>query len=93
MARIPEVITVSDLRQSAAAILRRVRGQKLPVVITQRGRASAVMLSLDAYERAENAREVLLLLARGEKEIAAGKGHDLESVLADADALLREETP
>ena len=93
MAKIPEVIPVTDLRQDAAAVLRRVRGRKQPLIITQRGRAAAVMLSVDAYERGEQERQILLLLARGEQEIAAGKGHDLESVLAEADALLREEEP
>ena len=90
MAKIPEVIPVTDLRQDAAAVLRRVRGRKQPLIITQRGRAAAVMLSLDAYERGEHERQLLLLLARGEREIVAGKGHDLDSVLTEADALLRE---
>ena len=39
-------------------------------------------------ERLEAERELLLLLARGEKEIAAGIGHSLDQVLAEADALL-----
>jgi prevent-host-death family protein len=90
MAKIPEVVPVTDLRQDAAAVLRRVRGRKQPLIITQRGRAAAVMLSLEAYERGEHERQLLLLLARGEREIAAGKGHGLDSVLAEADALLRE---
>lgn len=93
MAKIPQLIPVTDLRQDAAAVLRRVRGQKQPLIITQRGRAAAVMLSMDAYERGEQERQILLLLARGEQEIAAGKGHDLGSVFAEADALLREEEP
>ena len=46
------------------------------------------MLSLDAYERRERERQVLLLLVRGEQEIAAGNGHDLDDVLAEADAIL-----
>ena len=89
MAKIPEVVPVTDLRQDAAAVLRRVRGRKQPLIITQRGRAAAVMLSLDAYERGEHERQILLLLARGEREIAAGEGHDLDAVLAEADAVLR----
>jgi len=47
------------------------------------------MLSLAAYERGEHERQILLLLAGGEREIAAGKGHDLDAVLAEADAVLR----
>ena len=93
MTRIPEVIPVTDLRQDAAAVLRRVRGRKQPLIITQRGRAVAVLLGVDAYERGEHERQILLLLARGEQEIAAGKGHELENVFAEADALLREEEP
>jgi prevent-host-death family protein len=89
MAKIPEVVPITDLRQDAAAVLRRVRGRKQPLIITQRGRAVAVMLSLDAYERGEHERQILLLLARGEREIAAGEGHDLDAVLAEADAVLR----
>jgi hypothetical protein len=48
------------------------------------------MVSVDAYERAEHERQILLLLARGEGEIRAGKGHDLAEVLAEADRLLAD---
>lgn len=90
MGKVPNIIPVTDLRQDAARVLRRVRDSKEPVFITQRGRAAAVMLSTEAYERAEHDRELLRLLACGEKEIAAGKGYDLDAVLAEADALLQE---
>ena len=92
MARIPEIIPVTDLRQDAAAVLKRVQGSQQPLVITQRGRAAAVILSVDAYERGERERQLLRLLVRGEQEIAAGVGHDLDEVLAEADALLADET-
>jgi prevent-host-death family protein len=90
MAKVPAIIPVSDLRQDAAGVLKSVRDSKQPLVITQRGRAAAVLLSVEAYERAEHERQLLLLLARGEKEILAGEGHDLDSVLAEADALLAD---
>jgi len=90
MAKIPTIVPVSDLRQDAARVLKNVNKSKTPLVITQRGRATAVLMSLDAYERSEAERELLLLLARGEKEIAAEVGRSLEKVLADADELLSE---
>jgi prevent-host-death family protein len=90
MGRVPNIIPVTDLRQDAASVLRRVRDSKEPFFITQRGRAAAVMVSAEVYERAEHDRELLRLLARGEKEIAAGKGVGLDAVLAEADALLKE---
>jgi prevent-host-death family protein len=91
MAKIPTVIPVSDLRQDAALVLKNLNKSKKPLVITQRGRATAVLMSLDAYERFEAERELLLLLARGEKEIAAGVAHPLDDVLAEADAILSED--
>lgn len=88
MAKMPDIIPITDLRQDAAAALKRVKSSSQPVVITQRGRAAAILLSMEAYERREHERQLLHLLARGEQEIAAGKGFDLDQVLADADAIL-----
>lgn len=88
MPKVPDIIPVTDLRQDAAAALKRVRATRQPLVITQRGRAAAVMLSVEAYETGEHERQILRLLARGEREIEAGKGHDLDEVLAEADRLL-----
>jgi prevent-host-death family protein len=88
MAKLPNILPVTDLRQDAAAVLKRVCRSKEPLVITQRGRAAAVLLSAEAYQQAEHERQLLRLLARGEKEIAEGKGYALETVLAEADVLL-----
>jgi len=90
MVKIPEFIPITDLRQDAAGVLKRIRSRKQPLIVTQRGRAAAVLLSIEAYERSEQERQLLRMLARGEREIKAGAGHDLESVLAEADALLAE---
>jgi prevent-host-death family protein len=88
MSRMPDIVPVSDLRQGAAALLKRIRNSREPVVVTQRGRAAAVLLSVEEYERRERDLEVLRFLAHGDQEIAAGVGHDLDSVLAEADELL-----
>jgi hypothetical protein len=49
------------------------------------------MMSTDDYEKSDHDREPLCLLARGDEEIAAGKGYDLETVMAEADRLLAED--
>lgn len=90
MPKVPNIIPVTDLRQDAAAALKRLKASRQPVVITQRGRAAAVLLSMEEYERGEHERQLLRLIARGEQEIGAGKGFDLDAVLAEADALLGE---
>jgi prevent-host-death family protein len=92
MAHVPEIIPITDLRLDAAAVLKRVQASQLPVVVTQRGRAAAIMLSIEAYERSEREREILRLLVRGEQDIAAGTGYDLDDVLTEADALIADQT-
>jgi prevent-host-death family protein len=95
MGRILDIIPVIDLRQDAAKVLKRIRDSKRPLVITQRGRAAAVMLSVEAFEQSERdreLRELLRLLARGERAIEAGEAYDLDSVLAEAEALLSKES-
>ncbi len=91
MAKLPHIIPVTDLRQDAASVLKRVGESREPFVITQRGRAAAVLLSAEAYQRAESERQMLRLLAQGEKEIAEGRGVDLDTVLVEADALLADD--
>ena len=88
MSKQADRIPVADLAHDTNAVLRRVRSSKRPLVITQRGRGTVVLLSMTAYEKAEHERELLRLLARGEKEIAKGTGFDLDKVFADADAIL-----
>ena len=92
MGKLPNIVPISDLRQDAAKVLKQVRGSREPIIITQRGRAAAVLLSVESFERSERDKEILRLLARGEREIEAGEGYSLEEVLAEADALLNEES-
>ena len=91
MSKVPEIIPISDLRKDAAAVLKRVNSTREPVIITQRGRASAVLLSIDAYKDTEEERQILKVLAKGDREIQAGKGHYLDAVLKEADLLLNED--
>lgn len=91
MAKIPDMVPVSDFRQDVAAVLKKLQSGSGPLVVTQRGRAVAVMQSVDAYEKQERERELLRLLAAGEHEIAIGEGHTLAAVMKEADALLRDD--
>ncbi len=89
MRSVPVLIPITDFRQDAAGALAQVKNSHEPVFITQRGRATAVMLSVDAFQKGERERELLMLLATGEQEIAAGEGRTLSAVLGDAERLLR----
>jgi len=87
MAKVPKIIPVSELRQKTSDVLKDVSSGD-PVFITQRGRATAVVVSMKAYEYSQHELDVLRLLARGEKEIEAGTGYEFDEVLKEADRLL-----
>ncbi|WP_027360682.1 type II toxin-antitoxin system Phd/YefM family antitoxin [Desulforegula conservatrix] len=91
MGKLMEIIPVSDLRQDAAKILKHLQDSNSPLIITQRGRAAAVMISVEAYNQSEHDKELLRILAKGEMEIELGNGSDLDAVMAEADALLAQE--
>ena len=93
MPTVPKIIPISDLRQNASDVVKGVSSSREPVFITQRGRATAVMVSMEVYQNLQHEMDVLHLLARGEKEIEAGIGHELDDVLKEADRFLEAAKP
>jgi prevent-host-death family protein len=91
MGKLMDILPVSDLRRDAAKVLKKLRDNKEPIIITQRGRAAAVIISVEAYEKSEHDKEILRLLAKGDREIEIGEGYDLDTVLAEADLILSQE--
>ena len=89
----PKIIPISDLRKNASDVVKSVSSSREPVFITQRGRAAAVMVSMEVYQNAQHEMDILHLLAMGEKEIAAGTGHELDDVLREADRYLEAAKP
>jgi prevent-host-death family protein len=81
--RIPELIPISDIRQRQNEILASLRNG--PIVLTQHGRAAAVLLAPDEYNRLVAALEDLedaLDAAEARREPGAA---DLEDYLARRD--------
>jgi len=92
MSKLANIIPVSDLRQDAANILKKLNKNNEPLIITQRGRAAAVMIGVEAYEKSEHEKELLRILAKGDREIELGEGYDLNTVLTEADAILAKDS-
>jgi prevent-host-death family protein len=93
MPNAPKIIPISDLRQNASDVVKSVSSSGEPVFITQRGRAAAVMVSMETYKNAQHEMDILHLLARGEKEISAGTGYELDDVLREADFYFKATKP
>ncbi len=88
MRAVPKIIPISELRKEAAGIVKDMALSSDPVVITQRGRAAAVMVSAASYERSQRELEILKILIQGEKDIAAGATQSMEEVFEEADRIL-----
>lgn len=80
MKRAPRTVSWNELGPEHAATLRGA-GELGRLLVTQRGRPSAVLLSLAAFERIERERSILSTLLRGEEDIRRGRTHSWEDVL------------
>ncbi len=72
------IIPVTDLQLQAARVLSSLKGSSEPIIITQRGRATAVLLSAKRYAEIEedleafDDRELERMIAQAERDIENG---------------------
>ena len=84
-----EVIPVTDLTRQGNAIVRRVREKGAPVLITQRGRSAAVLVSAENYFEVMDRlsyledMQVRAAIAIGEAQLARGEGIPHEQVVVE----------
>jgi len=65
---------VTTLKTRSAELIRRARDTGQPIVITQNGKATAVLQDVESFERQRKALLLLRYLAQGEEEVRSGKG-------------------
>jgi prevent-host-death family protein len=83
-----EVIPVTDFRADLARWIRHIEKTRRPVVLTQQGKAAAVLVSPDVLDEIDEEREVVRKVLRGLTEIRAGKLVADEDVWKDAERTL-----
>lgn len=82
-----KIIPISEFQVRAKKWVDQVRETDQPVIITQRGKPAAVLVSCDDFEGLQATYDEMSYddwkqrLARAEKESSAGKGKDLETYL------------
>ncbi|MEM7249394.1 MAG: type II toxin-antitoxin system Phd/YefM family antitoxin [Acidobacteriota bacterium] len=69
---------ITALKSRSAELIKRARESGRPIIITQNGRATAVVQDVESYERQRRALQLLRLMATGDRQLAAGEGveHD-----------------
>ena len=80
-----QIKPISYLKSHTAQIVTELSESRQPLVITQNGEATMVVIDIKSFEERENTLALLKVLAMGNNEIAQGKFRDAEEVFADFD--------
>lgn len=81
-----QIKPISYLKSHTAQIVKDLTASREPMVITQNGEATLVVIDVKSFEERENTLALLKLLALGNREIEQGKFQDAQSVFASIDA-------
>ena len=84
-----DIKPVSYVKANTAKVLEQVQTSG-PVIITQNGEASAVLMGVKDYERLTEGIALLKILSMGEKSIQEGKGIPAEEAFARIRARIKE---
>ena len=84
-----DIKSVTELKTHPADILSQVNRTRRPMIITQNGRAQAVMQDIDSYEKTRKALLLLKLAAQGEAQIRKGRVKPHKDVSAYFEKKLR----
>jgi len=68
-----QIKPISYLKAHAAEIVRTLREQQQPLIITQNGEAKVVVQDIASYEQAQETMTLLKILALGNRQIEAGR--------------------
>ena len=73
---------ISYLKAHASEIVRTLRDEGEPLIITQNGEAKAVVQDIDAYEQMQETLALLKILALGSRQIEEGRVQPATDVIA-----------
>lgn len=69
-----DVLPVSELKAHMKSILKRVTQTGQPVLITQNGHSTVLIVDVVAFQKQQNKLKILEEIAKGEREILEGHG-------------------
>ena len=84
MARIllnEDVYPLSEFRAHATGLINKTKRTKRPILVTQHGKSTAVLLGVDEYEKMIEQLEIMEDISTARKQLADGKGMSHESAM------------
>ena len=83
-----DLVAAKDFQADMPRWMRRMAESGRPLVITEDGRATAVMVDPSALDELEESKEVVRRVVRGLADIGADRVHENESVWSEAEGLI-----
>ena len=80
---LPRLVPVSDMKRQAGKVLDALRQDRSPMVITEHGRAAAVLLDIATYEALTRRADILKGIEEGERAFAEGRTATWDEVKSD----------
>ncbi|WP_375286521.1 type II toxin-antitoxin system Phd/YefM family antitoxin [Sphingomonas sp.] len=78
-----QIKPISELKANAAGLIEEIAETRNPVIITQNGRAKAVLIDVKTYEEREETLALLQLLLLRQREARKGNTRDAREVLEE----------
>lgn len=69
-----DIIPLSEFRANAASLVKQVKDTRRPLVITQHGKSSAILIDVKEYQSLIDKIEILQDIQLAERQLADGKG-------------------
>jgi len=85
-----DIRPLSEFRANAASMIEQVKKEHRPLVLTQHGKSSAVLLEVSDYEKMLDTIELLQEINRARQEIEEGKGVAHEEVMSSLKERLKQ---
>lgn len=85
-----DIQTLSVFRANAASIIEQIKKDHRPVVITQHGKSSAILLDVADYEEMVDTIEMLKEVNQARRELNEGKGITHDKAMNSARARLKQ---
>jgi prevent-host-death family protein len=76
-----DIHSLSDFRSNVSGFIKKVHETKRPIVITQHGRSSAVLIDVSEYERMIDKFELIKDIEIASRQIFEGQGIDHSKVI------------
>lgn len=76
-----DIRPAADLKKKSSQFLKQVQMTRRPILLTQKGKPAAVLVDVKEFANQLASKRLARLLKQAEKEIAEGKGRDIDEFL------------